>query len=263
MIQTIDIDGIDDEHPAKSVYGLVSETLTDLGYSVDLTETLSGEMDKHGRDVGLTLELSKEMDNFIRDGRLPFTLQKHLEGYFGESTGSANVTTIRLKEQMNISEVLTTFEKTGQLADSIEVIDMMRADSDPSAETILAYTLGQYAKGWLAEEIAVNNLDGLSKGSVSQDEGGIDFYYEGDMAQLGSITRVNSKKKQMESSDIRHLIYQWTSDGKLVIGDMDEVMAENKRIAKSEGLSATLIRRSAGNLKINREVGRSFRYLWW
>jgi len=263
MLETLHIDGIDDEHAAKALYRTVSDAMSDLGHDNDLIEVLSGDEHIHERDVGLTLDMSEEVDNLIRDGRLPFTLEKHLEGYFGESTGSANVTTLRLDEQMNIQEVLQVFETTGQLDDALEVIEMLSQDSDPEPVTILTYALGQYAKGWMAEEIALAGLDNISKGSVSQDKGGIDFYLNGDMTQLGSITRVNSKKKEMEASEIRQLVYQWTSDGEMIVGDMDEVMSASKKMAKSEGLSATLVRRSAGNLKINREVGRSFRYLWW
>ncbi len=263
MLKTLQIDSIDNEHTAKALYRTVSDTMSDLGYDNDLIEVLSGERNIHERDVGLTLNMSEEVDNLIRDGRLPFTLEKHLEGYFGESTGSANVTTLRLDEQMNIQEVLQTFKTTGQLDEALEVIEMLSQNGDPEPVTILTYALGQYAKGWMAEEIALNGLDNISKGSVSQDKGGIDFYLNGDMTQLGSITRVNSKKKQMEQSEIRHIVYQWTSDGEMIVGDMEEVMSASKKMAKSEGLSATLVRRSAGNLKINEQVGRSFRYLWW
>jgi len=263
MIQTINIDSIDNEHPAKSLYRLVSTVLDDLGHKQDLIAQLSGDEQIFDSDVGLTLELSDNMDDFIRKGMIPFSLQRNLEGYFGESEGSSNVTTLRLEKEMNIRDVLEVFDKTGQLDETINLINELRTEKDPKAETIMAYALGQYAKGWMAEEIVLSELDNISKGSVSNDEGGIDFYLNGDMAQLGSITRVNSKKKEMEASDIRHLIYQWTSDGELVVGDMDDVMAENKKIAKDAGKSTVLIRRSAGNLKINEKAGRRFRYLWW
>lgn len=249
----------EENHAAKSVYGMVSDIVSDLrGVDVSLTESLAGP-----NDTGITMDLSDEVDNLIRDGNFPFTLEKHLEGYFGESTGSANVTSVRLQEQMNIRQVLETLETTGQIDKALEIVSLYREESDPEHVEILTYALAQYAKGWLAEEIIQSKLEGAKKGSVSQDKGGIDFYLNGDMTQVGSITRYNSKKKQMEESDIRHIVYQWDADGNLHVADTDEILSVNKKIAKEAGLSATLTRRSAGNLKVNKELGRSFRYLWW
>jgi hypothetical protein len=263
MIQPVKIDGIDNEHPAKAVYGMVSDIMTDLGYDIDLIAELSGNPDIHGRKVGITLQMSTDVDKLIRDGRFPFSLQKNLKGHFGISEGSANVTTVRLEKQMNIREVLEHFDKTGQLSDAVEAVEFEKTAEDPDSEIILGYALAQYAKGWIAEEIAQEQIEGLKKGSVSHDEGGIDFYLNGDMSQLGSITRYNSRKTEMEGSDIRHLLYQWHSDGSLVVGDIEEILEFNSKMAKEVGLSSTLTKRSHGGLKINETVGRSFRYLWW
>lgn len=259
MIRTIDIDSIDDEHPAKALYGLVSDVLSDVeGWDVDLVSRLEGP-----EGTGITLQMSEDVDHLIRSGSLPFTLERHLDGYFGESTGSANVTTLRLDRQLNLRETIEKLSAMGQLEDARGAVDeMWRHDSDPTAEVIVAYAIAQYTKGWFAEEIIENNL-AAKKGSVSQDEGGIDFFLEGEPVQIGSITRYNSNMTEMSASETNHLVYQWTHNGELVLGEAQEMLEKNKEIASDAGVSATLIRRSSGDLKINREVGRSFRYLWW
>lgn len=271
MIRTIDIDWCNaDEHPVRSLYGEVSDILSDLGHSVDLIDFLSGP--EHVSKVagrGITPELSDEIDNLIRDARFPFSLEKHLSGHFGESTGSSNVTSVKIAENMNIREVLEHFERTGQLTDALEIIEFTRSDEDPDAETILAYALAQYAKGWMAEQI-ITATDDFKKGSVSQDKGGIDCYFEGDETQIGSVTRVNSKKVQMLGSDIRHVVYQW-DHGKIHVADVNEADDWKKMsddVADSHGLSKTLLRRSHDGLAVCRKLGtednpRSLRYLWW
>lgn len=261
MIKTINIDSIDNKHPAKAVYTTVSDVLNDLGFNQDLIDELSTNQVE--RDVGLTLQMSEQLDNLIRDGRFPFSIEKQLDGFFGESTGSSNVTTLKIEKQMNIREVLELFKTTGQLNDAIEVIDAVSSETDPSPEVVLAYGIGQYAKGWFAEQIIADKFDKMNKGSVSNDKGGIDFYFGGDTVQVGSITRYNSRQTEMKNDSLRHMLYQWTSNGEIIVGDMQDVIDASNDMASEAGLSKTLVKRSAGNLKINKEVGRSFRYLWW
>jgi len=262
MIQTITVEGPKHSHPAKEIYAKVGEIMRDLGYGVNLIDRLSGDPDIHEREVGLTLQLSETVCDFIRAGMFPFSLERNLDGFFGESEGSANVTTLRMKRDMNLDEVLSLLETTGQLEESLGLIEQMSSHDDPPSETILAYAIAQYAKGWIAEEL-IHQHKGMSKGSVSNDEGGIDFYWNGEEIQLGSITRFNSNRTKIKGSERRHLLYQWTHDGEIVFGDPKDIIEKNKEIAKDAGLSSTLTQRSHGGLKINEIVGRSFRYLWW
>jgi hypothetical protein len=68
----------------------------------------------------------------------------------------------------------------------------------------------------------------------------------------------------MENSSIRHFLYQFGAEGKtLHVVDFDEILEVNKQIAAEVGISSTLLRKSPGNLKANKELGRSFRVLWW
>lgn len=251
MKTKIEIRG-EEQHAAKTVYSIVGDAM-----DVPLVEILSGP-----GQTGITMDLSEPVSKLIRDADFPFTLERHLDGHFGDSTGSSNVTSIRIKRDMSIEEVIGTLESTGQIDSAIEIIEGFRVESDPDARTILAYAFAQYAKGWLAEKI-IAETRWFKKGSVSQDKGGIDGYAGGDPAQIGSITRWNSKKKEIEEDDKKHLLYQWDNDGNLHVAEDSRILEVNKQIADEAGLSATLTRRSAGNLKINREVGRSFRYLWW
>lgn len=278
MIQTIDIRG-ENGHAAKTVYNTVSNAVcTHTDWSVDLVSTLeSPEIVPNGENgTGLTLEMSTLVDKLIRDGRFPFYIKKQLDGYFGESTGSANVTSVRIEKGWNLTETVGHLAKTGQLKDAKEIVEATRDEKDPSAETIVAYAIAQYAKGWLAEQIIAEQAeDWAVKGSVSQDQGGIDFHLDTDkwdvpyrQTQVGSITRWNSKQKQMKNSDRTELMYQWDHEGHLHVGQHEEIMMANKKIAESAGLNQTLTKRSSGDLKINRQLGteenpRSFRYLWW
>jgi hypothetical protein len=257
MTQTIDIKG-ESNHAAKTVYSDVSDIVSDVtGWNVNLLETLAGP-----DNTGITLDMSEGVDNLIRDGRFPFTLERHLDGHFGESTGSSNVTSVRIDRGWNLRETIETLSVTGQLQDARDIVEKFRAEDDPDSETITAYAIGQYAKGWIAEEI-IQSMDWAKKGSVSQDEGGIDFYVNGEPVQVGSITRYNSRMTEIEGSDRTHLLYQWDHEGNLHVGTPDGIMKANKEIAKSAGLSSTLTKRSHGGLKINERLGRSFRYLWW
>lgn len=248
------------EHPAKTVYGEVSEIMSDLGYDNNLMQELSEP--RLGEDIGITLDVSKRVSELIRNYRFPFSLERDLEGYFGESEGSSNVTTQKIRKQWNLTEVLSFLKQTGQLEDALEMIEHVRDPDDPDAVTILVYAIATYAKGWLAEQ-TLNQTDWFSKGSTSQDEGGIDGYVDGEPAQVGSITRINSRSNsKIEGSDRLELFYHW-HNGELVVASYDDWKKMNGHVAKDAGLSKTLIRKSVGNLSANDEVGRSFRYLWW
>jgi len=256
MKHKLNLDGVDG-HPARYVYATVSAALTAAGIDVDLVKLLRAP---GGR--GITPELSEDVSSLIRSGVLPFTLDPDLSGYFGRSTGSANVTTLRLKRDLSLEDVIGQLADTGQLERAMDSLEMYLAPTDPTSDVVLAYALGQYAKGWLAEGV-MTTWDDWSKGSVSQDEGGLDGYFRGEPAQLGSITRYNSKKKLLEASDTRQLLYQWGADGSLHLADLDEVLEMNKDLAKEAGLSATLLRRSHAQPAAARELGRPIRYLWW
>jgi hypothetical protein len=249
------------DHLAKSVYRITSDAVSEVtGWNVDLVSRLEGP-----NGTGITLEMNDMVDKQVRDAPFRFYLQKELEGHFGESTGSANVTAMRLKKNLNIREVIEFLHETGQLEKPLRIIEEFRYPEDPDAKVILTYALAQYAKGWLAEELISQKVDGFKKGSVSQDEGGIDGYLHGEPVQIGSITRYNSAKKELESKEVKQLLYQWDDSGNLHLADMDEILGVNKQIAKdAENVtSATLIRKSVGNVKAAKEFGRSFRYLWW
>lgn len=251
--------------PQKTTMSTVYAHMDTLGYDVS-ESTVSGyeaaEYDSLRTGAGLLPAwFTGDLAYAVRDGlATPFTLKPELDGFFGESTGSSNVTTLFVREGHGLTDVIDTLHETGQL--EVAKARLAAFTDYENTDEVVAFAVSVYAKGWLVERI-LNETDDFSKGSVSQDKGGIDGYYNGEPVQVKSVTYYASRNtSELEDRDVRVLWYQWDSDGGLHYGfNANDVNAE---AASVKGVSKTLIKRSAGNLKAVKESDRdTVRYMWW
>lgn len=261
-MQTTTID-VSVDAPPRNIMAATFGHMRQLGYDVpDISGYEAPEYSPLRTGAGLLPEwFTGDLAYAVRDGvATPFTLKAEIDGYFGESAGSANVTTLFVREGRGLKEVIDTLHETGQLEVAGE---RLKAFTDyERTDEIVAFAVATYAKGWLVERL-LNRTDAFSKGSVSQDKGGIDGYYEGEPVQVKSVTYYASRNtSELENRDVSVLWYQWDCDGKLHYGR--DANAVNAAAADVKGVSKTLIKRSAGNLKAVRESDRSnVRYMWW
>lgn len=276
MIQTYDIQealGIDlkdsnlPKTRAREVEAAFQELLNlDVNLIEKMTETPSNWFDVDSDDVGITVEMSDDANEVVRNGFGYFSLQETLEGYFGESSGSSNVTGLVLKRDLSIRQVIAILADSGQMKKALIIAKQMREEDDPQAPFIVAYALWKYALGWDAEKILAANED-YSKGTIAQDKGGIDGWWYKEMYQIKPGTEVTSKGRgTLMNKDIAHAGYLWNCEtNELWIADMEDYNRMTGELADSLGLKAKThlhdSERLAGD--DDRLRGRPFRYVWY
>lgn len=245
---------------------------TDEPFPKEITETVQTAMRVRGYDVSLialcqppkSWNLPHEAGitpAFITDGTdtseiirngvaFPFSVENELDGYFGESSGSANVTTLFNKLNMAIDDVIEKFHVTGQIEAGREKVKPYVADGVNPID-VTGFAIATYAKGWLAERI-LSEQERFSKGSVSQDQGGLDLYdrQAGDWVQVKCVTD--------DTQNDGYVYYQWDCRGGLHFGENRKEV--NRQAAKVTGMPLTALYRTHNNHKID---GRRWRYLWW
>lgn len=253
--------------PPKTTALAVYKTMGARGYEVGESTVRGYEAPEYsslrtGAGV-LPAWFTDELGFAIRSGEiLPFTLADgEIAGHFGNPTGAANVTTLKPRKDMTVAEVVAYMDETGQL-------DMAKARLAPltdheNVDEVVAFALATYLKGPAVETLLDDELEGFSKGSLSHDTGGIDGYLNGDPVQVKSVTWYASRNtEKLAANDTAYLWYQWDCDGGLHVGT--DANAVNGQAANVKGVSKTLIKRSAGNLKAVKESDRkNVRYMWW
>lgn len=247
----------------KQILETVETEMARHGYEVSVVSqtTVPGHSslaDNTGRTPGFMTDGS-DISDVIRSGiAFPFSIEKELEGYFGDSEGSANVTTFFVREDMKVPEVVEKLHITGQIEDSIKKVESY-CENGTSATDVVAYAIATYAKGWLAEQILASQ-DRFSKGSVSQDQGGLDLYDKQaeDWVQVKSVTKADNES---------HLYYQWDCRGGLHFGN--DHKAVNKAAGEESGrvipytgeIVPTLTLRT--HTSYTDDDGQTYRYIWW
>lgn len=267
------IDAKGDEHVVTAVAREVETAMSELGYPVDLREFLKARPGTEAADagLGLTPNTSETVQEAMENGFGWLSVNEELAGHFGRSRGSSNVTTIAVKEGLSARETIqaiaeATYDgEADNIKKGLHLLELMRKKSDPSAEMLMAYNLFLKALGWYAERI-LTEIDGFSKGSASQDKGGIDFYHNGEPTQLKTVTRAASQGiGKFEEKDVAHMFYGWTADGLIVgeesdIAGTDEVTGKIKSAAGLRSKTILKVSHNAGELK---DYHRPARVLWW
>lgn len=251
-----------ENHPVRSMAEQTDTVLSDIWSDTNLVEWLTEEV--NGRTFGLTPELSEKVNEAIQTGILPFSLNETLDKVnTGAKDGSSNVTAIHVLYENSIRQTLEHFAKTGQLESAKDLFDTIRTESDPSAETLVAYTVFTYAKGWTAEQIITDD-DRFSKLWISNDQAGQDvrFGKDGDEKQIKAMPHYASNSpKHFRAKSVPHWFYQWTEDG-LVLADLDDACAANKIAADQANVGATNLKKSYKGGVMD-GFGRAARVLWW
>lgn len=263
-VSKTNIDDDSDEPIPKQILTTVASEMKRHGYDVCIMEqTVVPNHSSLENNAGRTprfMNDDTETSEIVRNGTaFPFSIEREINGYFGESEGSSNVTTFFVKDDMKIPEVIEKLEVTGQIEAGIEKISPFVAEN-VSPVDVTAYAIATYAKGWLAEKILAST-DRFSKGSVSQDQGGLDLYDReaGEWKQVKCVTKA-------DNSD--HLYYQWDCRGGLHFGHSHTEV--NKAAGKVSGrvipysgeITPTQILRSHTQNHTD-ETGNSYRYIWW
>lgn len=257
MIQTINTNGDDDAPVPKQITSTTGAAFRDVGHDVDLIgmcevpahsdlDTGKGRTPRFMTDGTDTAEM-------VRTGTaFPFSVEERIEGYFGESSGSSNVTTFFVRESLAIDDVVRDLEMTGQIEAACRKVAPFLAD-DVRPIDVVAYAVATYAKGWMAERLLVEETDRFSKGSVSQDQGGLDVFDRqvDDWRQVKSVT--------VDDRVDGWLYYQWDMRGGLHVGDtLKDVNASACSVA---GVPKTTAYRC--HSAYTDGEGQTYRYIWW
>lgn len=262
-VKTVQIDDTTDVPIPKHIVQLTESEMTRHGYEVSILEQC--QVPDHSSlvsDTGRTPRFmtdGSDVSEVIRSGvAFPFHVEKEIAGYFGESTGSSNVTTFFVRDDMSIPEVIEKFHVTGQIEMAAEKVSPFCQD-DVEPINVVAYAIATYAKGWLAEMILTNH-DRFSKGSVSQDKGGLDVFDKehDDWRQVKCVTKADNDS---------HLYYQWDMRGGLHFGD------DHKAVNKSAGEVSGRVIPYTGEITPTNTLrchssytdddGQTYRYIWW
>lgn len=267
------IDAKDGEHVVTAVAREVEAAMAELGYPVNLREFLQAKPGTEAAEAGLgvTPKTSEEVQEAMENGFGWLSINEELAGHFGRSRGSSNVTTIAVREELSAKEVIQAISEAtydgeaDNIKKGLHLLELMRKSDDPSAEMLMAYNLFLKALGWYAERI-LTERDDFSKGSASQDKGGIDFYHNGKPKQLKTVTRAASQGiGKFEDKDIDHMFYGWTKDG-LVVGEEEDIRGSDKvtgELKKESGLRSKTILKVSHNAGELKDYHRPARVLWW
>jgi len=259
------VETTDKPHP-KTRAREVEKAFQDLlDVNVNLVEKMTppAHIDMYGKQhVGITLDMSTWANKKVRNGFDYFSLDKNLPDYFGESTGSANVTGQVLEKNLTLEQVVTILLENGDIEKAIEKIHNEKKEGDPANKTILAYAFLKYSLGWDAERIMRDSGD-FKKGNTAQDQGGIDGWWYGQERQIKPGTEYPSNKKTMEDSGKAHTCYLWDMRGGLKVADLDEYQAMKHELADKHNLPYTTIDQSNSLKKNGLPKKRRFRFFWW
>lgn len=255
----IDADESTDETPfPKALIELTQDAMRSFGYSVNILElctvSQNSKIAKTGREGRTPAFMTDQTDTaeMVRNGTpFPFTVEKELSGYFGESTGSSNVTTFFVRDGLKLTEVIEKFHVTGQIEAGAKKIAPF-IDSETDALDVVAYAIATYAKGWFAERLLAET-DRFSKGSVSQDKGGLDLYDK----ELSDWVQVKCVTFDKQVND--HIYYQFDMRGNLHFGT--DYLSVHAHAVNVTGMPKTVTRRCHSSYKD--ESGQTYRYIWW
>jgi len=255
----IDDDATTDETPfPKAVLKLTENAMRSHGYDVNLVDICTvpqhSDISKTGVEGRTPAFMTDSTDTaeMVRNGTaFPFTVEEDISGYFGKSSGSSNVTTFFVRDNLALPEVIEKLHVTGQIEAGVEKIAPFVAD-ETSEINVVGYAIATYAKGWFAERLLAET-ERFSKGSVSQDKGGLDLYDKKSdtWVQVKCVT----KDKQMSE----HIYYQWDMRGNLHFGD--DYLTVHEEAVSVTGMPKTVTRRCHSSY--TDENGSTYRYIWW
>lgn len=249
--------GVESDKPiVRHIIELTEREMTRHGYDVSIVEQCQPP-EGSGLPVnsGITpafLTDGSDVSEMIRNGvAFPFSIETEIDGYFGESSGSSNVTTFFVRDDMSIPEVIEKLHVTGQIEVAAQKIEAFCQDVEPI--NVVAFAIATYAKGWLAEMFLTQH-DRFSKGSVSQDKGGLDVYDNeiGDWRQVKCVTK--------DSRVSGWLYYQFDMRGNIHFGDdLNDVNKSAVRVANEVPLTPAYKTQNPAKYQMDRK----FRFLWW
>jgi hypothetical protein len=241
----------DTHHPVRSLAGVIDRTL-----GANMVGWLEAE-----NGFGVTPDLSEKVDKAIQEGIVPFSIRDRLERRGADGEGSEVVTALHVHLENEVSETVGELKASGQVRAANELFRHIRTESDPEPETLTAYTVLTYSKGWAAERIVANHSD-FSKLWVSNDKSGQDLRYEPESVeiQLKCVTYYAGNSKEARNAETPHWFYQWTGDG-LLVGPYDEANAVNREASNRAGVGATVLKKSYDGEEILRDGPG--RILWW
>lgn len=227
-------------------------------------EFLAAESWRDGVPEGSAVvpSMSGTANEVVRNGMAHFRLETALRGHFGadDAHGASNVTFEVVDRGMTQIDVIGALADQGQIAKALVVANTMRESGDPPAVWIVALALMKFGVGWAAER-ALAEFDGFSKGSASQDEGGIDGWLHGEPVQIKPVTEVGSQGPEaLKNKEYRHILYIWSGDT-LHFADVEDYGRMMDAVAEESGLYKSVL--YTGSDLAAYGYDREIRFLWW
>jgi hypothetical protein len=261
--------GSAEKHIRRRVRAEIGAAMRAHGWDPNVGEIVApqpgSEPAKRGYDI--TPDTTDPVDEAMRNGFGWLDVNEKVADHFGEPRGSSKVTTIAVENGWSVQETVDAIitataddEGVDQITKGIHLLELMSGGKDPNPVDLMAYVLERFAMGWVAEMLMATK-DGVEKGNVAQDSGGIDLWMNGDPIQLKPVTDYASGKKRFKNKETDHWFYQWTRDG-LVAGPLEEANAVNKEAVKDVDDSVTIFKKSEkrGSTK---DYHRAARVLVW
>jgi len=121
---------------------------------IDLIGIMSTQAQMNGfsGDEGITAELSEKANELVYSGFKHLSVKEELDGYFGKSEGASNVTSMVVKYDLDVRQVMAILVETGGMVRAWREVHELTLESDPTTQTILGLVFTKYSLGWDAEK---------------------------------------------------------------------------------------------------------------
>jgi hypothetical protein len=196
---------------------------------------------------------------------MDFSLREATPGE-SDKMGASHVTAVFVREGYDLRSTIEHLSETGQL-ESARAVATTVARDDVSASEVVAFAVATYAKGWLVECLLADT-DRFSKGSVSNDQAGQDFFDR----ESGKYVQVKCVTYKSQEDD--HIYYQFDMRGGIHFGEnVSEVVNAaadvSGRVGRGKDLQTTLTYRADSRYRnsnrpsVTSQKGGTYRYMWW
>lgn len=150
----INVDGTDEAYPETRAREVEKAFVDFFDIDLNLVEDMSVDAHRDGftADEGIIPEMSDHSKKIVHNGFDYFNLAEGLDDYLGDSEGSASVATQVIKHGLSVRQVMAVLVENGDMRQAWNKIHQMRAETDPTTQTILGYMFLKHSLEWDAEK---------------------------------------------------------------------------------------------------------------
>lgn len=257
--------------PVETHINAVEDSMSEIGRPVDLMGHLQAKpgTDLFNQGFLITPDYTDALENYLDN--LPWlSIGEEIDGYFGNPTGSTEITHVVLENDLSVGDVVDLLDTVkftdggeNSMLETMEVgVSLLckQAKNPDNPSLVIAYDLLRKSLGWEAERLLDSTGD-FKKAAASHDKWGVDLMARSDKwsdydfsekapdlrgFQLKTMQRVTSQSLHLDDHEHPHLSYGWTNDG-LILSDMDERRSSDnqaKAMGNELGCTGTVTKKS-------------------